>query len=134
MAVAKATHLPVGDSIAVDFPVVLTFDHPELTLQGMFQFAGAFDEYELQDDPINGRPVKERIAVDVVEVTPTRTTIRVTPVKRLAYLDLAAIVEAMIQRVTTGIVQGRVALVRMTWEIEGPGVASDTRQTRGRIR
>ncbi|MBI2078169.1 MAG: hypothetical protein HYT80_07350 [Euryarchaeota archaeon] len=134
MADAQGAHLPVGDSIAVDFPVVLTFDHPELTLQGMFQFAGALDEYELQGDPINGRPVKERISVDVVDVTPTRTTIRVTPMKRLAYLDLAAIVDAMIHRVTSGIINGRVALVRMTWEIEAPGVASDERRTRGRIR
>ena len=127
--------LPVGDSSEVDFPVVLTFDHPELSLQGMFQLAGAFDEYELADDPTNpGRQVKARLAVDVGDVTPTRTTIRVTPSEPLAYLDLAAIVDAMIERVTNGIVQGRAALVRMTWEIQTPGVASDERRARGRIR
>lgn len=113
----------------VDFPFKLTVEHGVLDFQGMFAAAEAFDFYEVHGVAgENFGKARRDLCVDVVEVTPTSTTVHVTPAKPLSYADIAAEMEAMV----TGIAKhhlpgGKAKGMKIQWLVSNTGIPSDLR-------
>src|SRR5688500_2636490 len=60
----------------VDFPFKLTVEHAALDFKGMFASAEAFDFYEVNGVAgENFGKARRELCVDIVEVTPTSTTV-----------------------------------------------------------
>src|SRR5688500_16350135 len=75
----------------VDFPFRLTVEHAALDFKGMFASAEAFDFYEVNGVAgENSGKARLDLCVDIVEVTPTSTTVHVTPARPMSYADIAA--------------------------------------------
>src|SRR5690242_7237464 len=74
----------------VDFPFKLTVEHAPLDFKGMFAAAEAFDFYEVNGvSGENFGKARRELCVDIVEVTPTSTTVHVTPAKPMSYAAIA---------------------------------------------
>jgi hypothetical protein len=120
---------PPITEIAVNFPFTIVLQHPPRDLAGMFEVTQAFDmwEIELNPDEKDGTQVKEQILVDVLECTPTETTIKVTPAHAMSYAEMAKHTEIMMKTLSKRLFQGKSKAVKLTWEIDKTGVASDLR-------
>src|ERR1041384_1147920 len=91
---------PRDPEIGINFPFIVTIEHGALGLADMFAVTRAFDLYEMEKDlSDNEGLVKENILVDVLECTPTTTTVKVTPVETLSYALLGKHTELMIKSV-----------------------------------
>ncbi|HUR61099.1 MAG TPA: hypothetical protein VM286_01880 [Candidatus Thermoplasmatota archaeon] len=117
----------------IDFPFKLTVEHGPLDFAGMFRAAEAFDFYEVRG--IAGENVgkaRRDLCVDVMEVTPTATTLHVTPAKLMSYADIAAEMENMVTGIARQVLPGgKVKGLRVQWMIASTGIPSDLR---GRLR
>lgn len=127
MAESLKTHIRTPDEIGVNFPFLITLEHPTLDVKGMFELTQAFDMYEMQLGPDGQHQLKEIILVDVLEVTPTLTTIKVTPAEAMPYLELLKHVDPMLTKVASLFFKSKFKVARLTWEIGQTGVASDLR-------
>jgi len=117
----------------IDFPFKLTIEHGPLDFAGMFQAAEAFDFYEVRG--INGEnagKARRDLCVDVLEVTPTSTTLHVTPARLMSYADIAAEMEHMVTGIAKNVLPGGKAKgLKVQWLVPNPGIPSDLR---GRLR
>lgn len=121
--------------ISLSHPAVLELAHPELSASGLFQLAYALDGFELRSDPSHpGRRLKDTFTVDVLEVAPTSSKIRVTPKRRLTQFELTAAIEQLLSQVPRGIFPDKLRIERVVWDVPGSGMASDDRGTMGRIK
>lgn len=119
---------PKGTEIGVNFPFTIQVEHAALTLPEMFEVTRAFDLYEMEED-LSDREglVKENMLVDVLEITPTQTLIKVTPAFAMPYPLLAKHTELMIKQVTKSVLKGKARVTKIRWEVDKTGVASDLR-------
>jgi hypothetical protein len=117
----------------IDFPFKLTVEHGALDFAGMFRAAEAFDFYEVRG--IAGENVgkaRRDLCVDVLEVTPTSTTLHVTPAKLMSYAEIAAEMEHMVTGIAKLVLPGGKAKgLKVQWVIPNTGIPSDLR---GRLR
>ncbi|MBI2077183.1 MAG: hypothetical protein HYT80_02255 [Euryarchaeota archaeon] len=128
MAGEMKMQAPGIQDIGVNFPFVLVLEHPVVDLPGMFELTQAFDMYEMEADSTDQQGlVKENILVDVLELTPTVTTIKVTPAETMSYAAMAKHTQAMLDSLSKRLFKGKARIVRMSWEIDKTGVASDLR-------
>lgn len=130
MADEMKLRTPAITEIGVNFPFTLILEHPPIDLKGMFELSQAFDMYEMEKDSTEkagGGLVKERILVDVLQCTPTESTIKVTPAEAMSYAEMSKHAEAMIQNLSKRLFKGKVKVARLTWEVDKTGVASDLR-------
>lgn len=121
---------PTITEIGINFPFTMVIDHAALDLRGMFELTQAFDMYEMEKDSTDkeGRGmVKERILVDVLECTPTQSTVKVTPAETMSYAEIAKHTEAMMQNLSKRLFKAKPKVAKLTWEIDKTGVASDLR-------
>lgn len=128
---APATPAPLfaeATPIGINFPFVIRLQHGPIGLTEMFELTKAFDLYEMEKDLSDQEGlVKENILVDVLECTPTETTIKVTPAQSLPYDAITKHVQLMVVAVTKRLLKGRAKVVSLKWEIDKTGVASDIR-------
>jgi hypothetical protein len=119
---------PKGMEIGVNFPFTLVIEHAALDLPQMFAVTKAFDLYEMQED-LSDREglVKENMLVDVLEITPTETLVKVTPAFAMPYPLLAKHTELMIKQIAKDVLKGKAKVTKIKWEIDKTGVASDLR-------
>lgn len=130
MADEMRLRTPAITEISVNFPFTIVLQHPPIDLKGMFDLTQAFDMYEMERDSSNkegGTLVKERILVDVLECTPTESTIKVTPAEAMSYAEMARHTEAMIQNLSKRLFKSKAKVAKLAWEIDKTGVASDLR-------
>ena len=116
----------------VGFPFRLTLEHPPVDLRGMFRLTHAFDLYEVRG--VAGENVdhaRKDITVDVLEVTPTTTTLHITPANAMTYEALAAEVEALVKGIADRHLGGHAKAAKLQWLVDPIGITSDMR---GRIR
>jgi hypothetical protein len=120
---------PEITNIAVNFPFTIIVEHPVRDLAGMFLVTQAFDMWEMEKDPSEkgGTQVKEKILVDVLECTPTTTTVKVTPAFAMSYKDMALHTDVMMRTLSKRLFAGKAKVVKLTWEVDKTGVASDIR-------
>jgi hypothetical protein len=122
-------------SFSITQPTLIELAHPELSAGGLFQLAYALDGYELRPDPADPRRrIKETVTVDVLEVTPTSSKIRITPKRKLSQLELMAVVDQLLSQAPRGIVAEKLRIERIAWDVPGAGMASDERGSLGRIK
>lgn len=120
---------PPITEIGVNFPFFIVVQHPPQTLAGMFEITQAFDMWEIEKNPddVGGAQVKEKILVDVMECAPTETTIKVTPAQTMSYGEMAKHTEIMMKALSKRLFGGKAKAVKLKWEIDKTGVASDLR-------
>lgn len=120
---------PPITEIAVNFPFTIVIEHPRRDLRGMFEVTQHFDMWEIERNPEDdeGAQIKEEILVDVLECTPTRTTIKVTPAHSMSYKDMAKHTDIMMRTLNARLFDGKAEAVKLTWEIDKTGVSSDLR-------
>lgn len=119
---------PEGVEIAVNFPFIMKIDHAPLDVSEMFVLTKALDLYEMQKNLAEpGSYVKDQILIDVLECSPTQTTIKVTPADSLPYTVLAKYTEFMLKTITKQYLKGKSKVALIKWEIDKTGVASDLR-------
>jgi hypothetical protein len=113
----------------VDFPFKLTVEHAALDFKGMFASAEAFDFYEVNGVAgENFGKARRELCVDIVEVTPTSTTVHVTPARPMTYAAIAEEMEFMV----TGIARhtfpgGKAKGMKVQWLVPNTGIPSDLR-------
>lgn len=113
----------------VDFPFKLTVEHAALDFKGMFAAAEAFDFYEVNGVAgENFGKARRELCVDIVEVTPTTTTVHVTPARPMTYAAIAEEMEFMV----TGIAKhtfpgGKANGMKVQWLVPNTGIPSDLR-------
>jgi hypothetical protein len=121
--------------LSITHPAIVELAHPELSAGGLFQLAYALDGHELREDPADPqRRIKETLTVDVLEMTPTSSRIRITPKRRLTQLELMAYIDFLLARAPRGIFPDRLRIERVQWEVPAPGMSSDDRGSLRRIR
>jgi hypothetical protein len=129
---AEATAQPAQPRIKkpnIDFPFKLTVEHGALDFKGMFAAAEAFDFYEVHGVAgENFGKARRELCVDIVEVTPTSTTVHVTPAKPMSYQAIAEEMDTMV----TGIARhafpgGKAKGMRVQWLVPNTGIPSDLR-------
>ena len=115
--------------ILIDFAFKLTVEHGALGVREMFAAAEAFDFYEVHGVAgENFGKARRELCIDIVEVTPTSTTVHVTPAKPMSYADIADEMEFMV----TGIAKhklpgGKVKGMKVQWLVPNTGIPSDLR-------
>ncbi|MFA5944948.1 MAG: hypothetical protein WC876_10840 [Candidatus Thermoplasmatota archaeon] len=113
----------------VDFPFKLTVEHAPLDFKGMFASAEAFDFYEVHGVAgENFGKARRELCIDIVEVTPTSTTVHVTPARPMSYAAIAEEMEFMV----TGIAKhtfpgGKAKGMKVQWLVPNTGIPSDLR-------
>ncbi len=116
------------DAVNVNFPFLMEIEHPALDLMTMFQLTEVFDLYEMQKDPTEeGDRVKDIFLVDVLEIEPKRTLMKITPSEPMPYRRLAKHVATMLKIVGKQHFKGQIKPVKLSWEIRKTGVSSDLR-------
>lgn len=117
----------------VDFPFKLTVEHGALDFAGMFAAAEAFDFYEVNGVAgENAGKGRRELCVDVLQVTPTATTLHVTPARLMGYAEIAAEMQRMVDGIARRHLPGGKAKgVKVEWLVASPGIPSDLR---GRLR
>ncbi|HLE47654.1 MAG TPA: hypothetical protein VI818_05100 [Candidatus Thermoplasmatota archaeon] len=119
---------PSIEEIGVNFPFILVLEHPAVDLKGMFDLTQAFDMYEMERDAAAPEAfVKENILVDVLECTPTVTTIKITPAETMSYARMAKHTDIMLNNLGKRLFKGKAKIIRLAWEIDKTGVSSDLR-------
>ena len=113
----------------VDFPFKLTVEHGTLDFAGMFAAAEAFDFYEVNGVAgDNAGKARRELCVDVLEVTPTATTLHVTPARPMPYAEIAAEMERMVSGIARHHLPGGKAKgVKVQWVVPNTGIPSDLR-------
>jgi hypothetical protein len=113
----------------IDFPFKLTVEHAPLDFKGMFASAEAFDFYEVHGVAgENFGKARRELCIDIVEVTPTTTTVHVTPAKPMTYADIAAEMEFMVAGIAKHTFPGGKAKgMRVQWLVPNTGIPSDLR-------
>jgi hypothetical protein len=123
---------PPAEEVVVDFPFLMTIEHPPLNLEQMFMVSRAFDFYEMETDlSDNEGAVKEHMVVDVLEVTPKQTLLKITPAEPMAYQHLATHTKLMMGAVSKRQFKGQLKVTKIQWQVDKTGIASDMR---GRLR
>jgi hypothetical protein len=119
--------------LTIDCPFKLTVEHGPLDFAGMFAAAEAFDFYEVNGvEGDNAGKARRDLCVDVLEVTPTATTLHVTPTRLMAYADIAAEMQRMVDGIARRHLPGGKATgVKVQWLVTSTGIPSDLR---GRLR
>jgi hypothetical protein len=113
----------------IDFPFKLTVEHAPLDFKGMFAAAEAFDFYEVHGIAgENFGKARRELCIDIVEVTPTSTTVHFTPAKPMSYAAIAEEMDSMV----TGIAKhmfpgGKAKGMRVQWLVPNTGIPSDLR-------
>lgn len=114
--------------IGVNFPFTVTLEHPTIGLHSMFEVTQSFDMYEMEHDKTNHEGlVKENILVDVLECTPTQTIIKVTPAMTMPYAQILRHTESMLSHLSRKLFSGKAKVIKLVWEVDKTGVASDLR-------
>lgn len=114
--------------IGVNFPFTVTLEHPAIDLRAMFDVTQSFDMYEMERDRTDNQGlVKENILVDVLQCTLTQTIIKVTPALTMPYAHILKHTEAMLSQLNRKLFGGKAKVVKLVWEIDKTGVASDLR-------
>ena len=113
----------------IDFPFKLTVEHGQLDFKGMFAAAEAFDFYEVHGVAgENFGKARRELCVDIVEVTPTSTTVHVTPAKPMSYAAIAAEMEFMVAGIAKHTFPGGKAKgMKVQWLVPNTGIPSDLR-------
>lgn len=113
----------------VDFPFRLTVEHGPLDFKGMFAAAEAFDFYEVNGvDGENSGKARRELCIDVLEVTPTSTTVHVTPARPMSYAAIAEEMESMVNGIARHkLPGGKVKGMRVQWLVANTGIPSDLR-------
>lgn len=116
------------DKVNVNFPFLMEIEHPTLDIMRMFQLTEVFDLYEMQKDPSKEHDrVKDIFLVDVLEIEPKRTLMKITPAEPLPYRDLAKHVALMLKIIGKQHLKDQIKPVKLSWEISKTGVSSDLR-------
>jgi hypothetical protein len=117
----------------IDCPFKLTVEHAPLDFAGMFAAAEAFDFYEVNGVAgDNAGKARRDLCVDVLEVSPTATTLHVTPARLMSYAEIAAEMQRMVDGIAKHHLPGGKAHgVKVQWLLANPGIPSDLR---GRLR
>lgn len=116
------------DAVNVNFPFLMEIEHPTLDLMKMFQLTEVFDLYEMQKDPLKEADlVKNVFLVDVLEIEPKRTLMKITPAEPMPYRRLAKHVAMMLKVIGKKHFKGGIKPVKLSWEIAKTGVSSDLR-------
>lgn len=94
----------------------------------MFQLTEVFDLYEMKKDPTEEADcVKDILLVDVLEIEPKRTLMKITPSEPMPYRSLATHVATMLKIIGKQHFSGEIQPVKLNWEIAKAGVSSDLR-------
>lgn len=113
----------------IDFPFKLTVEHAALDFKGMFAAAEAFDFYEVNGVAgENFGKARRELCIDIVEVTPTSTTVHVTPARPMTYAAIAAEMESMVNGIARHTFPGGKAKgMKVQWLVPNTGIPSDLR-------
>lgn len=113
----------------IDFPFKLTVEHAALDFKGMFAAAEAFDFYEVNGVAgENFGKARRELCIDIVEVTPTSTTVHVTPARPMTYPAIAAEMESMVGGIAKHLFPGGKAKgLKVQWLVPNTGIPSDLR-------
>ena len=113
----------------VDFPFKLTVEHAALDFKGMFASAEAFDFYEVNGVAgENFGKARRELCIDIVEVTPTSTTVHVTPARPMSYAEIATEMEFMVNGIAKNTFPGGKAKgMKVQWLVANTGIPSDLR-------
>ncbi|MHB1260554.1 MAG: hypothetical protein ACYC2H_02435 [Thermoplasmatota archaeon] len=113
----------------VEYPFKLTVEHDALDLKGMFASAEAFDLYEVGGAAAESLgTARHWLCVDVIEVTPTTTTVHVTPTRPMSYAGIATETQSMVDGIAASVFPGgHVRGTRVQWIVSNTGIPSDMR-------
>ncbi|MCA1820102.1 MAG: hypothetical protein LC620_08675 [Halobacteriales archaeon] len=109
-----AHHGPQG---TVAHAFVLDLDHRRLLMEELFEASEMFDFHEVAADD-------RHLVVDVLEVTPTRTSLHVQPDRAMTYCAIAREIAAMLEAVGARVFGGTLQPARLHWIVEPMGVPS----------
>jgi hypothetical protein len=116
----------------VDFPFRITIAHPELDLATMFAVTECFDFYEVNGVAGENRGHHRKdLYIDVLEITPTSTCLRVTPSRLMMYAEIGAELQQLVEGVGERFMGGKARVAQIQWIVDRTGIASDLR---GRLR
>ena|SRR5688572_24314810 len=113
------------DEVRVAFPFLLTLEHRKLRPREMFKVSRVFDLHEMGGSGL---------VVDVEDVAPTQTILRVTPTKPMTYDAIEAEADRIVEQAGTQAFGEAPTLARLDWLVPDPGMHTRDRQTTGRIR
>lgn len=111
--------------LRVDMPFALTLEHRALAPGEMFQVTRAFDFHEVAA----GSP----LTVDVEKVTPTATTLHVTPQRPMPYRAIAEETTRMLEQVGRQVFGETPRVAELDWILPRHGEHSLGRGSLGRI-
>lgn len=128
---ARPTPVP-AQRFGVDFPIRVVVEHPPLSLSRMFTVTEAFDFYEVNGVAgENKGKMRKDLLVDVLEITPTTTILRITPTRLMLYPEIGKEIEELVTGMSEHYLGGKAKVSLIQWIVERMGVASDLR---GRLR
>ena len=116
--------VPTGD-LRVDHPFLLTLSHRRLKPREMFHASQVFDFHEVGGG---------RLVVDVDEVQPERTILRLTPNRPMTYQEIEEETDGILEDLGPRAFGEVPALERLDWLVQHAGVDSAERQGMRRIR
>ena len=113
------------DDARVTFPFLLTLEHRRLRPREMSKVSKAFDLHEMAGSGL---------VVDVEDVGPTQTTLRVTPAKPMTYAAIEEGAGRIVEQAGTQAFGEPPTVAKLDWLVPNPGMHTRDRQTTGRIR
>lgn len=93
---------------------LLDLEHRPLELEEIFAASELFDLHEAA--------LRRNLIVDVLEVTPTRTTLHLKPERAMTYCAIAAEVRAMVAEAAQRIPASGLRASRLQWVVEPVGI------------
>lgn len=111
--------------LRVDHPFQLTLGHRRLGPREMFRVSRLFDFHEVGGG---------RLVVDVDEVQPERTILRITPNRPMTYEEIEEEADGIIEELGPRAFGEVPVLERLDWLVNHMGVDSVERQSMRRIR
>jgi len=113
------------EGLRVDLPFALTLAHRALGPREMFQVSRAFDFHEVAGETA--------LTVDVEKVTPTATTLHVTPQRPMPYAEIAEETTRMLERIGPKVFGETPRVAELDWILPRHGEHSLGREFTGRI-
>ncbi len=117
--------MPDPADLPVAYPFVLTLAHRPLRPREMFKVSRTFDFHELGGG---------QLVVDVEDVQPTQTTLRMTPRRPLTYDVIEEEVQRIVEDLGPQAFDEAPTVSRLDWLVPNLGMHSRDRQSMGRIR
>lgn len=126
-----ADYSPLELAEKVPHAFMLDLKHARLSLLDMFRVSRMFDFHEVPNNGYSSGDSVRNLIVDVIEVTPERTTLHVKPSRPLSYDAMASEVDAMVTEIGARVFSSQIEVSRLAWIIKPMGMPSHGRAAFG---